>query len=301
MKVFPFTLFVPDDKSVISEHISQPYFYQYLHRHDEWQITWVQQGEGTLIAGNNMHSFSSGDVFLIGANLPHLFKSNPEYFAGDENKNISACSLYFNPSGILKALFDLPEMKLLNSFLKNNKHGFKIPKKWAEEISNQIFEVHQASGTHVLFNLVQLLNTLQGMNEELEVLCSEVYSSDISEDEGIRLSNIINFIMRNYNRQITLEDIANTAYMTPPAFCRYFKQHTGHTFVSFLNEVRVNDACKSLLAGAKTDGISGVAYKAGFNSITNFNRVFKSVTGQSPRAYMDAYHGLSSVNLSARM
>lgn len=300
MKVLPFTVFVPDDKSVISEHIMQPHFYQYLHRHDEWQITWVQRGEGTLIAGNNMHSFSAGDIFLIGANLPHLFKSSPAYFTGDESKSIQACSLYFNPSGILKALFDLPEMKLLNVFFKNNKHGFKIPAKWNTDVSAKIFAVHEASGTDVLFNLVQLLNDLQGINEPVEALCPEIYSSDISENEGIRLSNIINFIMRNYNQQITLDDIANRAYMTPPAFCRYFKQHTGHTFVSFLNEVRVNDACKSLLAGHKVAGISGVAYKAGFNSLTNFNRVFKSITGQSPRAYIDAYQNVSRTSLIAR-
>jgi len=299
MKVLPFTLLVPDDKSVISEHIELPFFYQYLHRHDEWQITWVQKGEGTLIAGNNMHSFRAGDIFLIGANLPHLFKSNPEYFVADNSKSIRACSLYFNPSGILGGLFNLPEMKMLNSFLKNYKHGFRIPGSYHKEISSKIFDVHRASGTDVLFTLLKLLNTLQGINVEVEPLCSNVYSSDISENEGIRLSNIINYIMRNYNNQIALEDIANTAYMTPQAFCRYFKKHTGHTFVSFLNEVRINDACKSLIAGKKMDCISGVAYKAGFNSITNFNRVFKSIIGQSPRAYVDAYNNVSKVNLMA--
>jgi AraC-like DNA-binding protein len=295
MKVLPFTMLVPDDKSVITEHVNLPFFYQYLHRHDEWQLTWVIKGEGTLIAGNNMHSFRSGDLFLIGANLPHLFKSNPEYFV-DDDKAIEACSLYFNPSGVLGGLFNLPEMGMISSFLKNNKHGFKIPSAYKEQIIAEVSRVHEATGTDVLFNLVNLLNSLHGLKDEVVPLCSHLYSSDLSETEGIRLSNIINYIMRNYNNQIALEDIANAAYMTPQAFCRYFKKHTGHTFVSFLNEVRINDACKSLIAGKKTDCISGVAYKAGFNSITNFNRVFKNIIGQSPRAYVDAYNNVSKVN-----
>lgn len=299
MKVLPFTLLVPDDKSVISEQIELPYFYQYLHRHDEWQITWVERGEGTLIAGNNMHSFRSGDLFLIGANLPHLFKSNPEYFVGDESKSIRACSIYFNPSGILEGLFNLPELKTASSFLKNNKHGFKVPEKYSKQLSGKILEVHQASGTDVLFNFLRLFEVLQGIGEGAEALCPDFYSSNLSEHEGMRLSNIINFIMRNYNNQIDLEDVANAAYMTPQAFCRYFKKHTGHTFISFLNEVRINDACKSLVSGDKPDCISGVAYKAGFNSITNFNRVFKSIIGQSPRAYIDAYNNVSRVNRMA--
>ena len=299
MKVLPFTMLVPDDKSVISEQIELPHFYQYLHRHDEWQITWIQKGEGTLLAGNNMHSFSTGDVFLIGANLPHLFKSNPEYFLSDKNKTINACSLYFNPTGILKSLFSLPEMSLVNGFLSSHKHGFKIPERYVKEISAKMVSVHQATGTDVLFSFIQFLNSLQAIECTLEALCSEVYSSDISENEGRRLSNILNFIMKNYYNQITLEDVANTAYMTPQAFCRYFKKHTGHTFISFLNEVRINDACKSLISGQKTDCISGVAYKAGFNSITNFNRVFKSIIGKSPRVYMDTYNSVSRVKLMA--
>lgn len=296
MKVLPFTIFVPDDKSVISEQIELPYFYQYLHRHDEWQITWVQRGEGTLIAGNNMHSFHSGDFYLIGANLPHLFKSNPEYFEGDESKSIKACSIYFNPSGILEGLFNLPELKLASSFLKNHKHGFKIPEQFNAEIAEKMLNVHRSSGTNLLFNFLSLFEVLLSMDEEVEALCPDVYSTDLSEHEGARLSNIINFIMRNYNNQIDLDDVANAAYMTPQAFCRYFKKHTGHTFISFLNEVRINDACKSLVSGGKPDCISGVAYKAGFNSVTNFNRVFKSIIGQSPRAYIDAYHNVSRVH-----
>ncbi|TDQ08770.1 AraC family transcriptional regulator [Pedobacter metabolipauper] len=296
MKVLPFTLLAPDDKSVISERIERPHFYPYLHRHDEWQLTWVEQGEGTLIAGNNMHAFCAGDLFLIGANLPHLFKSNPEYFEEDARKTIQACSIYFNPSGILDGLFNLPELKAAGAFLKNNKHGFKIPEQYRIAVADKMLQVHDASGMNVLFNFLGLLEVLQNIEQGLEALCQDVYASALSEREGMRLSNIINFIMRNYNNQIDLEDVANAAYMTPHAFCRYFKKHTGHTFISFLNEVRVNDACKSLVSDHKTDCISGVAYRAGFNSITNFNRVFKSIIGQSPSAYMDSYHTLSRSN-----
>jgi len=293
MKVLPFTIFVPDDKSVISEQIELPHFYQYLHRHDEWQITYVEKGEGTLIAGNEMHAFHSGDVFVIGAKLPHLFKSNPEYFPDNGSKSIKACSIYFNPNGALGAFFNLPEMKLANSFLVKNKHGFKVPECYSKAIAEKIFDLHHSSSVDVLFNFLKLLNGIQELNEHIEPLCSDMYSLNVTENEGIRLSRIINFITENYHHQISLEDVANAAFMTPQAFCRYFKKHTGHTFISFLNEVRINDACKSLISGEKADCISLVAYNAGFNSITNFNRVFKSIIGQSPREYIGSYANLA--------
>jgi AraC-like DNA-binding protein len=94
--------------------------------------------------------------------------------------------------------------------------------------------------------------------------------------------------MHHYESPLTLEDVAAQAHMTPQAFCRYFKKHTRHTFVSFLNQVRINEACKKLTDGSY-DSVSTVAYNCGFNSITNFNRVFKSVTGKSPRDYIRDY------------
>ncbi|TDG36211.1 AraC family transcriptional regulator [Pedobacter changchengzhani] len=294
MKVLPFTMLVPNDKSVISEHVQLPYFYQHLHRHDEWQITAIEKGEGTLLAGSDIHSFKAGDVFVIGAKLPHLFKSSPECFLDQTNK-ISACSIYFNPKGILASLFDLPEMKSGSSFLTKNKYGFKVPDASAPSFTKKMLDVHYASGTGTLFTFLSLINALQDMGDGLKPLCSDLYAANVSENEGMRLSKIINFITENYNSQITLEDVANTAFMTPQAFCRYFKKHTGHTFVSFLNEVRINDACKNLIAGGKEDYISGVAYKSGFNSVTNFNRVFKSIIGQSPKAYIDNYNNISKV------
>jgi AraC-like DNA-binding protein len=96
--------------------------------------------------------------------------------------------------------------------------------------------------------------------------------------------------MRNYAEAITLDDVAKAAFMTSESFCRYFKKHTGNTFVTFLNEIRINEACKILTAN-KFENISSAAYKCGFKSITNFNRVFRSVTGSSPREYMESYNG----------
>jgi len=293
MKVLPFTMLVPKDRSVISEVVEQPYFYQYLHRHIEWQITWVQQGSGTLIVGNNMHKFAPGDIFMIGPNLPHLFKSNPEYFEKESTLTIKACSLYFNPSGVLGALFDLPEMLSAKSFLQQHKHGFKIPVLDQAAISSLMLKIASSSGKELLYNMMEFLDATQSLQGEIAPLCSSLYSTNISETEGRKLSDTFGFIMANYNNQITLEDAANVANMTPQAFCRYFKKHTGHTFISFLNEVRINDACKSLLYGNNSECISGAAYKAGFNSITNFNRVFKSIIGKSPKLYVETYHNIS--------
>lgn len=297
MKVHPFTMLVPDDKCVVTERISVDYFYHFLHRHDEWQLTWVEEGNGTLIAGNNMLDFSTGDVYLIGANLPHLFKCNAEYFEKDSQKSVKACSIYFNPKGLVKPLFSLPELQGVNVFLEQNPNGFKIPEQYAQGVKDAMLAMHYAEGSEVIANFLRLLQQLMMDEKKIAPICSAVYSSTMPENEGVRLGKIIGYIIDNYQSQITLEDVANAAYMTPQAFCRYFKKHTRHTFISFLNEVRINDACKTLTAEKNNRSMVDVAYNAGFNSITNFNRVFKTVTGKSPKAYMEAFHNVSKVDI----
>ncbi|MEH3113458.1 AraC family transcriptional regulator [Pedobacter terrae] len=293
MKILPFTMVLPQDKSIISEHVHIPHFYPYLHRHDEWQITYIEQGEGTLIIDNSIRSFNTGDIFVIGAKLPHLFKSNPEYFT-DQGKSVVACSIYFDFRGILAPFFALPELMLASNYLSKNKHGFKVSAGSASQISSKMFDVHNSSGLDTLFTFLNLITGLQELGGDIEQLGSDLHFSNVPKTESSRLNRISSFIKENYYKQITLEDVAKAAFITPRAFCRYFRKHTGHTFVSFLNEVRITNACKSLLSDDIDNCLSRVAYAAGFTSVANFNRVFKNIVGQSPKAYIEAYNGISS-------
>lgn len=287
MKVLQFTLPVAHENSVIVQEDVMPYFYPYLHRHHEAQLMWIQEGEGTLLAGTTMHSFKPGDIFMLGANQPHLFKSNPEYFAPDSDKESRSIMIFFDPQGKLATLFALPEMQLLNSFIQQHGGGFKVPAGMAEAVSQQILTIREAGNVDRLTLFLQLLKTLYLANDELTPL-SDTNAHQVSESEGIRIGNIYNYLMQRYDTPVSLEAVAAEAHMTPQAFCRYFKKHTGHTFVTFLNQLRVNEACKKLTAG-KFEGIATIAYTCGFNSLTNFNRTFKSVTGTSPREYLDGY------------
>jgi len=288
MKVLQFTIPVSHDKSVITEQVELPHHYPYLHRHTEVQITWIQQGEGILIVGNNMHDYAAGDIFLIGANISHVFKSNPEYFNPESGRSVKAFTLFFNPEGILAALFNLPELKSFKIFLQQHQQGFKIPANNFEQVSQLMNTVKGSSGPDQLIHFFGLIKGLLAIDSKLDSLSSYGDLPSITENEGIRIGNIYNFIMQNYSKAITLEDVAKAAYMTPESFCRYFKKHTGHTFISFLSEIRINEACKKLTAH-KFESISTVAYKCGFKSITNFNRVFKCVIGSSPREYLENY------------
>jgi AraC-like DNA-binding protein len=270
------------------------HFYPHLHRHKEAQVTWIQEGEGTLIAGNNMHAFKADEIYFLAADQPHLFKSSPEYFLPDSKKRIQALTIFFDPNGSLASMFDLPEMKTFKDFILQHNQGFKLPQEVFAKMSKAMLEIQNSNGSDQLIQFLHMLRILNSMPVKPEPLSDFSITPGITEMEGIRISNIYNYILQHYSQDINLDDVAREACMTPQAFCRYFKKHTRQTFVSFLNQTRVNEACKKL-TGNKYESISVVAYKCGFTSITNFNRVFKNVMGSSPRVYIDNY--LNKVSL----
>lgn len=289
MKVLQFTIPVPGDKNIILRHDVLPYFYQYLHRHDEIQLTWIIRGEGTLVVDNNMYPFKPNEIYYIGANLPHVFKSDPAYFSQISKKTVEAITIHFNPNGKLAGLFDLAEMKHIQSFIQKHHNGFMIPPEFIAAVAHKIQIISKSKSVDQMIAFIEILKKFSSM-PNLKELCSASKLESLSENVGVRLSEIYHYIMANYENNITLEDVAQQAHMTPQAFCRYFKKRTHHTFVSFLNEVRINEACKKLTTGdGDSISISTIAYNCGFNTVTHFNRVFKSVIGKSPHEYVDDY------------
>jgi AraC-like DNA-binding protein len=287
MKILEFTLPVSDNRSIIVKEERLQHFYPHLHRHHEVQLTWVIDGEGTLVADNSMHSFQSNEIYWIGANQSHVFKSEPSYFENKHGKKTHAIDIFFSPDAQLSSFFELPEAKRLKNFAQQHNSGFRLPQNRVEEISEIMLLVANTSGIEQLVNFINLLKQLSGI-DQVAPLSSESNNVKYSDNEGIRIATIYNYIMQHYNEPITLEEVAKLAYMTPQAFCRYFKKHTHHTLVSFINQVRINEACKKLVDN-RYESIASVAYNTGFNSITNFNRVFKSVIKKSPKEYIESY------------
>ncbi|WP_257666462.1 AraC family transcriptional regulator [Parapedobacter tibetensis] len=287
MKALQFTIPVEPDKTVIVQEDIVPQFYPHLHRHKEAQLIWILRGEGTLIAENTMHTFKPNDIFMIAPNQSHVFKSSRKEGGSIENEGIHNISVFYDPNGHLANFLQLPELSQLNAFLKEYKCGFKLPEDHFHSVSKRILKLKESNSMDQMLHFLHLLRIFCRMTPKPSHL-STFNKEHITDGEGLRMGNIYNYILHHHQNALTLEEVAAEAHLTPQAFCRYFKKHTGVTFVTFLNEMRINQACKKLTAG-EYDSIATVAYNCGFNSITNFNRVFKSIAGASPKEYLSKY------------
>lgn len=283
MKLIQFNVPSPKDKSVYVQEEKLSNFYPYFHKHEEYQLMWIVKGEGTLFLWDRFHTFQENDIFLLGPNQPHVFKKNENT---TDSTNVESVSIFFNLNGGLSSLINMPELRDIFSFILQNSHGFKVPHAYTSRIKRRISLLKDAESMNQLMSFFVLLKELSLVADELKPLSvARVFAK---ESGYLRINDVCRFIKDNFRRSLTLEEAADHANLTPQAFCRYFKKHTGLTFVSYLNELRIQEAC-TLITAQRYESIGLVAYNSGFNSITNFNRVFRTITGYSPKEYLVRY------------
>jgi AraC-like DNA-binding protein len=98
-----------------------------------------------------------------------------------------------------------------------------------------------------------------------------------------KVSKLFRYIHDNYQRQITLEDMAGVAGMTPKYFCRFFRELTGKRPMEYLNAFRVESAAGMLMSGSHSVG--DIAASCGFRDPCYFAKLFKRYRGQSPSEF----------------
>lgn len=287
MRIVQFTVPVPDQGSVCVQEDILPEFYGNYHRHKEIQLTYILKGKGTFLIGNFSHHFEEDEVFIVDADEAHMFKKVDMVSAPPLEQGIHAIHIFIDYQAFAN-FFTLPEFEGAKSFLEKINGSKKLTAEYAIPLKSNFLKINQSEGTQ---RLLQFLNLIDHLSKKIELwtsLYTGIPQKKYSDDEGIRMNDIFQYTFAHFTEKVTLEQISEVAHMTPHAFCKYFKKHTRKTYVAFLNEIRVEQACKLLING-QSENMADIAFRTGFNNVVNFNRVFKKVIKLSPSEYVEAY------------
>lgn len=257
-----------------------PAFYPRLHFHPEFQITAIVRGEGNFYAGNNLTDFGPGDVFFIGTNVPHLFKS-AEISGTDQFSGVKSISLFFDRQTFGPRFFDLREMQRLNAFLKTAARVVKISGSGSTSLHDNVISSTALAAEELIINLLQVLSTAHQADHHY--LNSEHYHPVTTEAESSRMNEVLEYTFNNYQQDITIDTIAGIACLSRSQFSTFFKLHTGKTYVRFLNDLRIENACSRLKNSGVT--VEQVCYEVGFRNVSNFTRQFRQLKGTTPSGY----------------
>ncbi len=264
--------------------IDLPNFSTEFHFHKECQMVYVEESEGKRIIGDSVEIFSSGELILLGPDIPHVWYNDRRYFEkGEQETHARSLALFFDPDKLAAVMELFGEGKHMTALLKKMRRGMKFSGKTKEELKRLMHHIATQQGMPRLITFVRILEVLT-RTREFELLASEGYVNTYQAKDNDRIDRVFTHVFSHFKTDIQLDEIAKLAHMNKQAFCRYFKSRTQKTFVQFVNEVRVGHACKLMADGHRQ--IAGLAYECGFNSLSNFNRFFRDIKGVSPRDYI---------------
>ncbi len=249
-----------------------------LHRQSTWELSYVVTGSGMRLVGDTSEPFHSGEVVLIPPGIPHCW-----YFDSAEVDNrgrIANITITFAPSLLDDLQRVFPELAATADVLKGRHEAVKLKGSTVSEVIDLMQSMRDMGAAERIAPLVRVIQMLA--HEQDERVIGSYCAADKEQE---RMSQIKTYSICNFKRKITLEDVARHVGMNSSAFCVFFRRVTGTTYTAYLNGLRLDVAC-SLLKDKRT-AISDVCFEAGFNDVPYFNRIFKKLTGLSPKAYRD--------------
>jgi len=259
-----------------------PYINNKWHYHPEVELIHFNKGRGTQFVGDSIKRFQSGDVVLIGSQLPHFWRFDDVYFSGNSTAQADVRVAHFTEDFWGDNFLELPENAMLKALLEKAKRGIKINGLSKKSVAGLLEQMLRAEGNERIIILIQALNEIANC-PQVSTLSSIGFRHDFEETEKDRINEIYNYTVTNFKRKIHLEEIAAVANVSPNSFCRYFKSRTGKTFSQFVLEIKVGYACKMLIENKLS--LKHLCYESGFNNFASFHKYFKLITGKSPAAY----------------
>lgn len=247
---------------------------------------YVVKGEGMRFIGDNISNFRAGELVLLGENLPHKWRTREDLASGDADPEFEAIVIHFLPECLGRDFLHLPETHLIPGLYENAKKGMFIVGETKVRLANLMYSALKAQGLERLIVLLSMLKLL-AENREFTPIASAHAFYRSNEQDIIRLNKIHEYTLSNYNKEISLEDIAALSNLSLTSFCRYFKLMTRKTYHDFLTEVRISHACRMLVEDKLATEV--ICYECGFNNVSNFFRHFKKVTGTTPLKYKRQY------------
>ncbi len=257
------------------------HFYNNLHLHPQAQLTLIVEGRGQLLVGDYVGRFEQGDMYLLAESIPHVFRSDADYFQEESDLKIGGNTIFFDFKAVSKAFAEVEDFFELTHLNEKITGSFKIIGDTKDEIAKVVYRFGEYSGLTRLSHCIHILSLLDFNSDDLVALNQIPVMRSMTERDGRRMDQVMRFILDNSTRQISLEEVAEQAYMSKEAFCRFFKLRTRRTFTQYVQQLRITEAKKLLLETDKS--ISEISYKVGFQTLSHFNKTFKSLTEMTPK------------------
>lgn len=253
-----------------------------FHYHPSaYELTLTLGNRGLRIVGDCFDDFKSTDLTLIGPGIPHCWLNN---FSSDgiETESIKVVVIHFNEHILSRELLQREELNHIRMLFEQAKRGITYSGNIREEIKSDILKLKIEPDFNTWIALYSIFDKL-GQTSEFTYLTSPSYRFEGKADEAIYFEKVHGYILDHFKNKIKIGEVASLIGMNESAFSHYFKKRTQKSFTDFINEMRLYYASDQLTHTRKH--VADIAFEAGFNNLSNFNRIFKKWQNITPNQW----------------
>jgi AraC-like DNA-binding protein len=253
-----------------------------LHFHEEIELNFIKNAAGAKrVIGDHVEEIDDIELVLVGSNLQHGWFSNK-----CKGKEIQEITIQFHRDLFDEKFLQRNQLSFIRTLFQRASRGVLFSRETALSIMPRINELAQKHGFDSVLELMSILHDLS-ISRNFRTLSDASFNKEILSFNSRRIEKIMEHINNNFSQNITLSDASKIAGMTEVSLSRFFKLRTGKTFVDTLNDVRLGHASRMLIE--TTHSVNEIAYKCGFNNISNFNRIFKKKKDSTPKEFRNSY------------
>lgn len=269
-----------DDRSFNAYSYEKVEFDSPWHYHPEFELTCILSGRGVRYVGHGFENFEENDLVLVGPNLPHCWRNT-----GAQLGPSSAIVVHWSGDLLGKDWLATKEFRSINDLFQRSQQGLAFGGEKSNEARQRLLDLLKLSPFERMIEFLSILQML-ALAEERALTTAEL-NEPLHNHNHERINTVYQFVRSNYQEKITLSQIASEVHMSEEAFSRFFSKVMNKPFFSFLNEYRINAACRELIESEAP--ISEVALASGFETLPFFYRQFAKFKGISPKKYRDEY------------
>ncbi len=192
---------------------SLDYFYDPLHYHPELQLTLILESTGTSFIGDSVNSFKAGDVFLIGSNLPHVFRNYQQYYDKENGLKARAISIFFMTDSFGKDFFHLPETIHIQKLFRKSCQGLKIKNETRKMVISLLEGIEKLNKFGKLVQLLNILNVISH-DRHLEALSNISFGQTYNESDSKKINDVFEYVVNNFSSEIKLGNAADIANLS---------------------------------------------------------------------------------------
>jgi AraC-like DNA-binding protein len=255
------------------------------HYHPEFELTYIVSSHGVRYTGNSFENFQENDFVLLGPNLPHCWKNT-----GRQTQKASAMVVHWKQNLLGNDWLYQREFQSIRKLLEASERGIKFDTDFSILIKAKLERFLALPPFEKLLALLEILQELS-QTPKVRILCDRIFHDPPNLEDHERINVIYQYVRSNYTERFSLTQIANEVHMGAESFSRFFSKMMNKPFFSFLNEYRINAACKMLIESDLQ--VTQVCYACGFESLPFFYRQFKKYKGNSPHQFRRAYQKIS--------